>query len=209
MKTHRKYIAAIVIAAMALVGWADAQAQTATRATPCSPTTAWNAVCINFTPPTTYTDGTPIASGTVLTYRVEDRLETTGTWTTVPSTLVGTRDLHVQNLLPGIHYVRVFTTASGVESAASNVANKGVTTGVPNPAIITIAVVISEDSAPVYRVLSTGKRGEFFGMVPVGQSCIGPVLFRYRNTSFREVRVVKENLWGTQDVSAKYAAPCA
>jgi hypothetical protein len=62
-----------------------AQAQTApTRSTPCSPTTAWNAVCVGLTPPTTYSDGLPLPSGTVLTYRAEDRLGASGTFATVP-----------------------------------------------------------------------------------------------------------------------------
>lgn len=203
-----------VVFGLALVGFmlfqivaGVAHAQTSTRVTPCDAATPNNALCVSGTAPTTNTDGTPVVPP--LTYRVEQK-SGTGAYATV-ATALATPQYYAKGLTPGTHTFRMFVncTTCTSESAASNEASGTASANprIPNPPIITIAVVISSDRAPVYRILSGNKRGEFFGLIPAGRECTGPILFRYRGASFRQVAVQPSELWGTADPS-HLAAPC-
>jgi len=146
-----------------------AHAQTGpSRSTPCSATTAWNAVCVQWAAVTTYSDGVPIPAGAGITYRVEQRLGTTGEWATAAS---GVRELRflVPNLAPGTHYFRVYAGLAGLESDPSNVLSKGVTTGVPSSPIITIAALIAPGDKPVVIALTTSGDGRLRCKVVVPQ----------------------------------------
>ncbi len=186
-----------------------AQAQTATRSTPCDPATPNNAVCVFWNPVTTASDGSTI---TGVTYRIEQRTGTTGAWATLTATIVNPQFL-VRNLAPGAYQFRVFTSCAACTSESpngSNIANGTATSvpKVPNEAVITIAVVISSDRAPVFRIVTGNKRGEIFGMVPLGRECTGPVLFRYRNQSYRRVAVNADEVWPKGTSTENLAAPC-
>jgi hypothetical protein len=156
IREHR--IVAILAAALLMLccmGIASAQTAT-TRETPCSPTTPNNAICITGQPPATNTDGTPTVLP--LTYRFEQRLGTSGPYTTV-ATGVPELKYYAQNLSPGTYFFRVFVNCSlcTAESVASNVASKTATPPpvVPNPAVLIIAATIRADGAPTYRIVST------------------------------------------------------
>lgn len=198
---------------------APALAQT-TRSTPCNPATPNNALCVQWTPPTTYTDGTTIPSSVTLRFRVEQRVGLTGAWATAQNNITGVNTAYFQNLAPGTYYYRVYVNCSlstCIESDASNIANKDATANptIPNAPVITIAVVISPDPnvAPVYRILDGNQRSpEIAGLVPLGRACTGPVVFRFRDLSFRQVKLAYNETWGMTPASyskAKFAAACA
>jgi hypothetical protein len=195
-------IAAIAISVLGLVP--DVQAQT--RSTACNAATPNNALCVTWGAVSTATDGAPISG---VTYRIEQRTGSTGTWATLATGITASRYL-VQNLAPGAYEFRAFANCStcSSESASSNIAGGTATRipQVPTAPVITIAVVISSDRAPVYRVVS-GKRGEFAGLLPAGAPCSGAVLFRFRNKSYRRVAVTADDLEGLSP-SQVYAAPC-
>jgi hypothetical protein len=118
-----------------------------TRDTPCNAATPWDAVCVMWSAVTTYSDGQPIPADVALSYRVEQRNGTAGAWATV-ATVTTPRAL-VSSLAPGVYFFRVFVVGPLATSSASNVTSRGVTTGIPSAPVITIAVVIAPDGAPV------------------------------------------------------------
>jgi hypothetical protein len=201
MKEHRIVGAfAALILALCFAGAAQAQ----TRSTPCDPATPNNAACISYGAVTTRQEGTSYPSGTVVSYRTER--QTGSTWTAL-GTVTATR-YYAQNLAYGTHVFRVFAIVNGLTSDPSNTASRDNAEPPPSAPIITIAVVISADKAPVYRVIAGNQRGDFAGLVPVGRTCEGQVLFRFREKSYRRVAVKPEELEGLS-AAAVYAAPCA
>lgn len=201
-----------LLSALLLAGTAYGQ----TRVTPCSATTPNNAICVVGTAPTVFTDNTPISLA--LSYRVEQRVSTSSTWTSSATGLTVPR-AYIQNLAPGSYVFRMYANCTGCrESLPSNEAN-GTATALPlpqpNAPVITIAVVISQDIrvAPVVRILAPNvaggphRRGEVFGFVPVGRQCEGPELFKYRGNGYHRVFVKPKELWGTDDMN-NLAAPC-
>jgi hypothetical protein len=210
---HREHrlvgIFALTILALCVAGVAQAQ-----RITPCNAATPNNAVCVTGVAPDTFVDGTPIV--VALTYRVEQRTGTSGSFATVASGLT-TPQAYIQNLAPGSYQFRMFAncTICTSESAASNIAGATATPipKVPQPPVITIAVVISPDInvAPVIRIVDPSgdpQPGSVVGFVPVGRECSGKVVFRYRGDSYRRVAVRQEELWNTTN-ARNVAAPCA
>lgn len=143
------FVFAFVLTCVLALFTATAEAQTGpTRPTACSPTTAWDAVCVTLVAPTQYTDGTTFPAGTVVNYRVEDKVGS-GNFATVPHTGTAATGLLVSSLPAGSHLLRVYAVVNAVESSPSNTTTKGVTTGVPNAPVITIALTIKPGSAPV------------------------------------------------------------
>jgi hypothetical protein len=183
-----------------------AQAQT-TRSTPCDPATPSNAVCIGWSPVITRVDGLPTTFP--VTYRVEQQI---GSGAFAAIATVSTSQHYAKNLAPGVYTFRVFAIENLLESAPSNTAGKTIVQANPGAPVITIAVVISSDRSPVYRIVGSVepfKRGEMFGLIPVGRACTGPVVFRYRNASFRRVKVESSEVWPVGSSVENLAAPCA
>jgi hypothetical protein len=206
---RRLYIQALAVFVLGagLVGEAFAQ-----RATPCSPTTPNNAVCLTWTNPTQRIDDTPVTGA--ITVRIEQRVGT-GAYTTIGS-FTGTQRL-VSNLAPGSYTFRGYATEAGVslESGPSNEVGRTATNppSPPDAPVFTIAVNISPDTkvAPVIRILGSAgayRRGEVFGFVPVGRECERTPVWNYRGHSYHRVFVKTKELWGTNDPNS-LAAPCA
>lgn len=204
--SHSLFVALTAVALLSLS--VSAHAQAATRATPCDPATPINAACISYSAITVDNTRAPLTKP--VSYIIEQRIGTNGLWSQVAT---GTdTNYYAKNLAPGTYYFRVSATCTPncIPSLPSNVASKDSSDPPTQPAspIITIAVVISADHAPVYRIVSGNQRGELFGLVPIGRECSGPVVFRYRGASFRRVAVQANELWGTSD-GRNLAAPCA
>lgn len=186
-----------------------AQPAFAQRATPCDPATPNNAICVMWDQVTLNTDGTLVTLP--ITYRVERQtLTPTPTWTTVET--VSTLRSYVRNLAPGTYTFRVLAIVDAKESAPSNTASRSVDKPTPQaPVIQVVQVVIGMDHAPVYRITQNGKRDERYsdacGYIEVGKECSGPVLFRFREKSFRKVSADDVKAWGVNCSNA--AAPCA
>jgi hypothetical protein len=163
MHVRPRFLTALALVCLLAAIWVTpATAQTGpTRSTPCSPTTAWNAVCLMGVAPSTYTDGLAIPSGTTFSYRVENRLGTSGDYATVSHTGPVTA-MHVQGLAAGVHYFRVYATVQGgAESGPSNVVNRGLSTGVPTAPVITIAMLIQPGNDPVVVELTARRDGDY------------------------------------------------
>lgn len=158
---HPKLLLWLTLAS--IVGSIDfAQAQT--RDTPCSPDTAYNAVCLSWTAPTTRTDGTTYPTGTVFNYRVEK--QNGATWTTISTATATT--LLVPNLANGTHTFRVYAISpAGATSSASNTASRAIEAA-PNAPVLIIAALIREGQPPVYRIVQRVrlKDGEVVFVAP-------------------------------------------
>jgi hypothetical protein len=197
----------IVVLGLLIAGAAHAQTS-GTRVTPCDPATPNNAICLTWVAPVSMSDGSALQP---FTYRVEQQAGS-GAFATI-ATGVTSLQQYVKNLAPGAYTFRVFANCatSCNESAASNLATKSATAPVvtPNPPVLTIAVVIGVNTAPVFRIVGVGPytRGAEFGYVPVGIACNGDSVFQYRGLKFYRVDVQPAELWGTSD-SANLAAPC-
>lgn len=210
-----RYVGRFVIGLLLLVGLC-VKAEAQTRVTACSATTPTNAVCIEWTAPELNTNGTQIVLP--LTYRVERRVGTTGTWTTMASAQTALRH-YATDLPPNEYFFRVYANcvSSGgvtcVESTPGPTVSKAATNPVIQPGpvpITTIAVVIGLDHSPVYRLTLTGKKDERYhdacGYIPVGKTCSGPVAFTFRDKSFRRVNSSDVKLW--VDCGVNVAGPC-
>lgn len=212
MRTTVK-IAAALAALSLIASFEPAAAQTsATRVTSCDAKTPNNALCIEWLQVTTMNSGLPMVLQPV--YRIEHKLGA-GAWETLATGVTDTK-FYAKNLANGDHTFRVYPTCAESncrEGPASNEATGKSSTPIviPDPTTIRVVRVTISNDAPVYRVVGNAgsySRGEMFGLVPVGRECKGPVLFRYRGKSFRQVDVVAVELWGTTDTS-RLAAPCA
>jgi len=98
---------------------------------------------VTWTNPTTYTDGTAIATGDISQTRIEYGSCNGAAFGTKAGeqTVTGAgTTLTINSLGAGTYCFRGFTTAKGVESAASNVASKAVPQAAPNPpTLVTVA----------------------------------------------------------------------
>jgi hypothetical protein len=207
---HSKLITSLLLASLLASFVPTAQAQTATRATPCSATTPNNAICVVWNPVTTATDGSTI---TGVQYRIEQRTGSAGTWATLTATIVNPQFL-VQNLAPGEYQFRVFASCATctAESGPSNIGTGTATAPpkVPTAPVITIAVVISHDSVPVFRVSAAGNSigSTLFGLIPTGRPC-GAKVATWRGTAIHRVTVQTSEVWPRGTSTANLAAPCA
>jgi hypothetical protein len=130
---------------------------TATRETQCSPATEWNAMCVSWNPVTTYEGGAPLPAGVAVTYKVEQRIGTTGNW--VQAAEVSTPRALISNLSPGVYFFRVFSVAQAITGNASNIAQRTLQNPQPGAPVITIAVVISPQGEPTVINLSAFDDG--------------------------------------------------
>lgn len=149
MKEHR-YIAALAIVLLGFCVVGIAQAQAATRVTPCSPTTANNELCMTWSAVTMRTDGLPTIFP--VTYRLEQQIGA-GAFTTV-STGAATQ-AYLKNLAPGDYTYRVYAIENLVVSSPSATASKPIVQAPPNAPVIIIAATIRANGPPTYRVIQS------------------------------------------------------
>lgn len=195
-------IATSVVAALLIIG--------ATRAFAAD-------VAVTWTQPATNTDGSAIPAtgpGSIASNRVE-----WGTCTgTAPNYTFGTAagsqtipaatSYLVTGLAPATYCFRVTALNTyGSESAVSNVAQRAVAAPIPNPPIVTQAVIAGMQQTPVYSVTASGSLSTLMGFADVGVACVGPVLATYRGAKFRQVARADVKMWGS--TSLRLAAPCA
>lgn len=129
----------------------------------------WNETDLALTPPTTCTDGSPVATNCPITgYRIERATSATGPWTTV-ITLPSSGTTHRAIGLPaGTNHFRFITLSSSGESAPSNSVSSVNTPSVPSPG--TLRVV--EPTAFEIRPNSTGTMvATRIGIIPEGSLC--------------------------------------
>ena len=161
MKHEHRYVGAFVaaIAGLCLAGLARAAT-----------------VTVNWTPPTTNTDGSAIAgtgAGSLTNYRIE--------YGTCNGTAFGVKAGEITraapastatlNLQPGTSCVRVFAANTyGSESVASNVATKVVDPPTPNPPQLTTIAAQVYDVLPNERTFAF-DRGRLVGTTRLGMAC--------------------------------------
>jgi hypothetical protein len=166
-RIHPAAVLAVALGLLCITGIVNAQSTT--RVTNCNAATPTNALCLEWTAPATMTDGTPTVLP--LNYRVQQRVGTTGTFTTIASNLTVLK-LYVENLAPGEYFYRVFANCTGctAESAASNTASRSATTPpvVPGAPVLIIAATIRAGQPPTYRVVYTvrPRTGELVFVAP-------------------------------------------
>lgn len=208
MKRHPLLILSLLLVSL-LGSFANAQ----TRSTPCSPTTPNTTACITWSQTLTRTDGTPVLLP--ISYLVEQRTGTSGTWSTAGTTTQ--LQLAVPNLAPGTYFFRGYTIEGSSQSGATPAASFAVATPPPAPPNappnFTIAVIISRDHAPIYSVVGAAPNyqpGSYYGDVRVGRAC-GEYVFTYRSKRFHRVEVARKETWGypASGDLRNLAAPCA
>ena len=170
-------------------------------------------VRVSWTQPVQNVDGSAIpvsGAGSIASNRIE--------WGSCVGTAFGTAagsqsipaatSYTVTGLDPATYCFRVTATNTyGAASSVSNVAQRIVPPPVPNPPVVTTAVIAGMLQTPVYSVTSAGKLSTLMGFADVGKGCIGPVLVTYRGSAFREVSRADVKMWGS--TSLRLAAPCA
>lgn len=191
-------IATSVVAALLIIG--------ATRAFAAD-------VAVTWTQPTTNTDGSSIplsGAGAIVSNRVEwgscvgSAFGTAAGSQTIPAAT----SYLVTGLAPATYCFRVTALNTyGSESAVSNVAQRAVAAPIPNPPIVTQAVIAGMQQTPVYSVTASGSLSTLMGFADVGVACVGPVLATYRGAKFRQVARADVKMWGS--TSLRLAAPCA
>jgi len=159
---------------------------------------------LNWTAPTTNTDGSPITGA--LTYRVYGALQGS------TKALIGTGiSPYVHTQVPtGTFCYAVTAVVAGIESAQTPEVCRVIPAPTPNPPTITaIAVVAGVVDNPVFKILADGSRSSAVaGFVSVGTACTGPVVFTYRGKSFRRVDPASVKWWNTTRTT-EVAAACA
>lgn len=182
-----------------------------TRPTACDPATPNNALCLQATAPAVWLEGGAVDKP--LSYRIEQRVGTTGAWTTVTTGLTDLK-FYVRNLAPGTYFFRWYANCATNcnEGPASNVASRDATPPITTPGapVITIAVVIGLDHAPVYRIVSGHLSADHCGYIEVGKQCYDAVV-SYRGFKFHRVDMDAVRMWPAKasNCFGPVAAPCA
>ncbi len=176
---------------------------------------------VNWSIPTTYTDGSALPSSEIAGYSVTCRFTPTGgtggACTLSKTSLAGgaaTSDT-LSATIPAAGGQLCLKLSTRLRSAAlSTESAEACKTFAPlDPApptgVRVVKVAVGVDHAPVYRIVNGNQRSDgVLGFVPVGRACTGRVAFRYRGMNFRRVEVKPGELWGTTD-TRNLAAPCA
>jgi len=150
---------------------------------------------VSWTHPTYNTDGSalPVAqiTGTTVVWG------TSATAMTSSKLVTGTATSTTIDFGPGTWFVAARTNANGNSSAVSNVAQVVIPQPTPNPPIVTVqAVVAGINMSPAYKILADGTRSQVVaGFVSVGSACDGPVVFKYRELSYREIATARVSWW--------------
>lgn len=174
-----------------------------------------NAATLTFTPPTSYTDGSPLPASAITGYEFRCGAGTSAGVTCTPLTLPGTATggtIAITGPASGFTACVEGATrvAAGLGPYSSPLACKTFAPVPPNPpGNIVVAVVIGINVAPVYTITAAGARSTALaGFVPVGVACYDDVVFTYRGRSWRRVDVEDVRWWRTTP-TANVAAPCA
>lgn len=174
------------------------------------------AATLSYTPPTTYTDGSPLPAADILGYEFRCGAGTSAGVSCTPLTLPGTATGGTMVITgPAAGFTACVEgatrVAAGLGPYSSPPACKTFAAIPPNPpGNVTIAVVIGINMAPVFKLTSTGKRSpEAAGFVAVDTPCKGNVLFYYRGDGYRKVDPFYVRWWGDIVPSDNVAAPCA
>jgi len=174
---------------------------------------------LTFTPPTQYTDGSPLPASAITGYEVECSKWTptggvAGTCTQFPaSTLAaGATGGTLTGTIPaagGTACWHMRTKSAPGPGPWSADACKAFAPLLPNPpGNVTVAIVIGINMAPVYKLTSTGKRSaDPAGYIALNEACTGNVLFTYRGFSWRAVDAEKVQWFGVVP-DANIAGPC-
>jgi hypothetical protein len=94
--------------------------------------------------PTSYTDGSALAASAITRTRIEYGTCVSGAFGVKGGEFISTGNDTTEvspNLAPGVYCLRAYTTASGVESAASNIASVTVVQPAPRPPTLLQALV--------------------------------------------------------------------
>lgn len=102
---------------------------------------------------TAYTDGSSVASGTVVTYTVQR--QSGATWANETATTA--TDWISAVLTPGTYTYRVTATIAGMTSVPSNTASRDSVNPTPNAPVIIIAATIHANGPPTYRIIQSVK----------------------------------------------------
>jgi hypothetical protein len=153
--SNRSLLVAIaLIGSLAFACIDKANAQTATRVTPCNVATPNNALCVSWQAVTTDTNGNAI---TGVTYRVDRKLGS-GTYSTAQASGTATQ-YYATNLAVGTHFFVVYANCAACTSAssASNEASAAATAipVIPNSPVIIIAATIRSGQPPTFRIVYT------------------------------------------------------
>lgn len=160
-------VALAILGSLAFACIEKANAQAATRVTPCSTVTPPNAICVTWQGVTTDTSGNAITGAN---YRVERKLGSAA-FATVQASGTATQ-YYATNLAVGTHFFRVFANCSActAESAASNETSAAATAipVIPNSPVIIIAATIRDGQPPTYRIVYTvtPRAGEIVFVAP-------------------------------------------
>jgi hypothetical protein len=168
---------------------------------------------VSWTHPTANTDGSalPLAqiTRTVVVWGAS------ATAMTSSKIVTGTATSTTIDLAPGTWFVGARATANGNDSAVSNIVQVVIPQPTPNPPVVTVqAVVAGINMSPAYKILADGTRSQVVaGFVPVGVTCDGPAVFKYRELTYREIPANKVRWWRPTlaDVRSppRVAVPCA
>lgn len=152
-------------------------------------------VTVNWTHPTTYTDGSPLNVADISQTRIEYGLCVAGAF---PATAAGQFIASGQatsaaspNLTPGTWCFRAYTTAKGVESVNSNAASFVVVQPAPNPPVLTTIATTAYE----LKLYSNGTlRFVSVGTVPLGAACGDHLAGEY--AAFADAKVTKPTTGG-------------
>jgi hypothetical protein len=146
----------LLAATLLLTGIAQAQ----TRVTPCSATTANNAICVSITPATKNDLGANLTQPPI--FRI-DQQRGSGAFATIASNITATTYL-VSGLAPGDYVFRIYQSCVSVPNVVTCVESGGVNTGSRNVAVpieqpanpvVIIAATIRADGPPIYRIIQS------------------------------------------------------
>jgi hypothetical protein len=168
------------------------------------------------TPPTTYTNGTPITSGTSVTYCFFAQPSAAGgAPTAIPSSCATTPVFNVAVAPAGTDCYSSTATVASQTSVQSNVVCQSVPQQNPNPPqlSVTVPATVGANVAPVVQYsynASTNTKNKLgvVGFVPVGTTCGGTTVFTYRGQTYQNVPVSAVTWWDVAPVT-NFAAPCA
>lgn len=163
---------------------------------------------ITWTNPTTNTDGSALPASQIT--RTTVYWGATATAMTNSKVVAGSAASTTIDLAPGTYFIGAKTTANGNDSAMSNIDQEVIPQSTPNPPVITVQPVVAGlNMSPVYKILANGSRSTVVaGFVPVATACVGDVVFKYRDSSYRRVPREAVMWWGTA-ATTEVAAPCA
>jgi hypothetical protein len=184
----------------------------------CFTAVAWGQEPLTLTdaPPTTYTNGTPITSGTALTYCFFVQPSAAGgAPTAIAGSCSATPTFNVAVAPVGTDCYSSTATVASQTSVQSNVVCQSVPQQNPNPPqlSVTVPATAGANVSPVVQFAynaqtNTKQKLGVVGFVPIGTTCSGTNVFNYRGQTYQKVPASSVTWWDVTPVS-NFAAPCA